>query len=187
MHSRQINECIDREKTPRTSEAGPPETRSIVLTGMPGCGKSTLGAILAQRLGRELIDTDAEIEKRTGMSIPEIFRTRGEPWFRDLETEIIREISTRCGAVVATGGGAVLRRENLDALKQNGLIVFLDRPLSELRPGTNFPLADNEEKLRTLYEKRYSVYLAAADVTVPAASVPEKTAETLLERIRWSD
>lgn len=158
--------------------------RSIVLTGMPGCGKSTLGAILAERLGRELIDTDVEIEKRTGTPIPEIFRTRGEPWFRDLEAEIIRETATRCGAIVATGGGAVLRRENVEALKQNGIVIFLDRPLETLRPMADCPLADDMEKLHARYRERYAIYTATADLVFPVAGTPEQAADALLERLK---
>ena len=158
--------------------------RSIVLTGMPGCGKSTLGALLAKRLGRTLIDTDVEIEARTGTPIPEIFRTRGEPWFRDLETEIIREIAARDGAVIATGGGAVLRRENIDALKQTGVVVFLDRPLETLLPMADCPLADDMEKLHARYRERYAIYTATADVIFPVRGTPEQAAEALMEWLK---
>ena len=157
------------------------EKRSIVLTGMPGSGKSTLGTLLAERLGRTLIDTDAEIIKRAGMPITEIFRTRGETAFRDLESAVIRDVSLRGGAVVATGGGAVLRRENVDALKQNGTLVFLDRPLAALLPTDDRPLADDADKLKKLYAARYPVYTAAADVTVAVAGTPEDTMNAILE------
>lgn len=160
------------------------EKRSIVLTGMPGSGKSTLGAILAARLGRTLYDTDAEIVRRAGMPITEIFAQYGEQHFRDLESAVIRDLSAQGGAIIATGGGAVLRRENVDALKQNGTLVFLDRPLEALLPTDDRPLADNVQKLRALYEARYPVYTAAADVTVPVTGTPEETAETILEKLR---
>ena len=160
------------------------DKRSIVLTGMPGCGKSTLGALLARRLGRELVDTDAEIVRRTGMPITEIFRTHGEAYFRDLETEVLRTAGRTGGRVIAAGGGAVLRPENVDTMKQNGTVVFLDRPLDELRPTADRPLADDAEKLRRLYETRRPTYTAAADVTVPVRGTPEQTAETVLERLK---
>ena len=160
------------------------EKRSIVLTGMPGSGKSTLGALLAARLGRTLYDTDAEIVKRAGMPIPEIFRTKGEPYFRALEREVIRELSRHGGAVIATGGGAVLRPENVDALKQNGTLVFLDRPPETLLPTADRPLADDTAKLRALYAERYPIYTAAADVTVPVTGTPEETVKTILERLQ---
>ena len=160
------------------------EKRNIVLTGMPGSGKTTLGALLSRRLGRGFIDTDAEIERAIGMPIAEIFRQRGEAFFRDLEAETIRDAARTGGQVIATGGGAVLRTENVDALKQNGAIVFLNRPLADLQPADERPLADSAEKLRALYEARRPVYAAAADVTVPVRGTPEQTAETLLEMLR---
>ena len=160
------------------------EKRSIVLTGMPGSGKSEIGALLAARLGRPLCNTDEEIVQRTGMPITEIFKNRGEPYFRDLESDIICKASRRGGAVVATGGGAVLRQENIDALKQNGTLVFLDRPLEALRPMADRPLADTEAKLVSLYAERYQIYRAAADVTVPVCATPEETANLILEMLQ---
>ena len=158
--------------------------RSIVLTGMPGSGKSTLGALLAEKLGRTFHDTDAEIVRRAGRPITEIFRADGEMHFRDLETKVIRELSLHGGAVIATGGGAVLRRENVDALKQNGTLVFLDRPPEALLPTDDRPLADDAAKLRALYQTRYPIYTAAADVTVPVTGTPEETAKTILEMLQ---
>ena len=160
------------------------EKRSIVLTGMPGSGKSTLGGLLARRLGRELIDTDAEIVRRTGMPIAELFRRHGEPYFRALETEAIRNASETGGRVIAAGGGAVLRPENVDAMKQNGTVVFLDRPPETLIPTADRPLADDAAKLRALYAERYPIYTAAADVTVPVRGTPEETADMILEMLR---
>ncbi len=160
------------------------EKRSIVLTGMPGCGKSTLGALLAERLGREFVDTDAEIVRRTGAPVAEIFRTRGEAFFRDQETEVLRGVCRTGGRVVATGGGAALRRENVELMKQNGVVVFLDRPVADLRPSPERPLADDARKLRALYETRYPAYAAAADVEVPVDGSPEETADRLLERLK---
>ena len=160
------------------------EKRSIVLTGMPGSGKSTLGALLAKRLGRTLLDTDAEIVRRAGMPITEIFAQYGEQHFRDLESEVIRDLSAQGGAVIATGGGAVLRRTNVDALKQNGTLVFLDRPPEALLPTDDRPLADNVQKLRALYATRYPVYTAAADVTVAVMGTPEETAKEILEKLQ---
>jgi shikimate dehydrogenase len=160
------------------------EKRSIVLTGMPGSGKSTLGALLSEKTGRALIDTDAEIVRRAGAPITEIFKTRGETAFRDMESAVIRELSDAGGKLIATGGGAVLRRENVDALKQNGTVVFLDRPLADLLPTDDRPLADDAEKLRALYASRYPIYTAAADVTVSVTGTPEETAEAILEKLK---
>lgn len=161
------------------------EKRSIVLIGMPGSGKSTLGALLAKRLGRELVSTDALIVQRAGMPIPALFRTRGEACFRALETQALRDVCRTGGKVVDTGGGAPLRPENVDLMQQNGVVVFLDRAPEELRPSPERPLADSGEKLQKLYRERYPIYAAAADVTVPVrAQTPEETANMVLERLR---
>ena len=160
------------------------EKRNLVLTGMPGSGKSTVGKLLAARLGRELVDTDAEIVKRVGAPVTEIFRARGEAFFRDLEAEVIRELSLTGGKIVATGGGAVLRAENVGALKMNGAVVFLDRPAEDLIPTDDRPLSDNAEKLRALYETRYPIYAKAADLTLPVRGTPEDTVNELLEKLQ---
>lgn len=160
------------------------EKRNLVLIGMPGSGKSTIGKLLSARLGRELVDTDAEIVKRAGMAITEIFKTRGEAFFRDLESEVIRELSLTGGRIVATGGGAVLRSENVGALKMNGTIVFLDRPAEELIPTDDRPLSDDAEKMRALYAARYPIYTKAADLALPVRGTPEDTVKELLEMLK---
>ena len=160
------------------------EKRSIVLTGMPSSGKSTIGRILSEMLGRELIDTDAEIVKKAGMPITEIFAVKGEKAFRDLESETIAELSGSGGKIISTGGGAVLRQQNVDLLKTNGTVIFLDRPLEALLPSDDRPLADDEEKIRRLYSERYPVYVSAADAVLKVEGTPEQTAEKLLEKLR---
>lgn len=156
------------------------EKRNIVLTGMPGSGKTTLGRLLSERLGRELADTDAEIVKKAGMPITEIFAKYGEPYFRDLESEVIRDLSRTGGKVIATGGGAVLRPENVNMLKMNGLVAFLDRPLEDLVPAGDRPLADRAEKIKALHAARYPIYLTAADRHVSVHGAPEDTLKKLL-------
>lgn len=156
------------------------EKRNIVLTGMPGSGKTTLGRLLSERLGRELADTDAEIVKKAGMPITEIFAKYGEPYFRDLESEVIRDLSRTGGKVIATGGGAVLRSENVNMLKMNGLVAFLDRPLEDLVPAADRPLADRAEKIKALHAARYPIYLTAADRHVSVHGAPEDTLKKLL-------
>ena len=160
------------------------EKRNIVLTGMPCSGKTTLGKLLSARLGRPLIETDDEIIARAGMPITEIFRIYGEKHFRDLESEVIAKASSGVGKVISTGGGAVLRRENVDALKMNGTVVFLDRPLEDLMPSDDRPLANDGEKIRRLYETRYPVYTGAADVKVKVEGTEEHTADEIWRMLK---
>ena len=121
------------------------------------------------------------------MPIPEIFRRYGEARFRDIETQVVREIAPRNGLVIATGGGAVLREENVDLLRQNGRLFFLERDPGLLVPTDDRPLADSREKMDALYQKRLPVYRAAADECVNTGDTPgetpEKTAEEIMRRI----
>ncbi len=153
--------------------------QNIVLVGMPGSGKSTVGKTLAAELSMPFVDTDELIVKKAGMEITEIFSRFGEEYFRDLESEVIKEAGLLNGTVISTGGGAVLRRKNVNELKKNGKIFFLDRPVSELIPTDDRPLADKKEKIEALYGVRYPIYCAAADITVGVSETPENTADAI--------
>lgn len=153
--------------------------RNIVLTGMSRAGKTTVGALLAARLGREMMDTDQMIVGREQRAITDIFATEGEAYFRDAESEMIGVLAPQNGLVIATGGGAILRQENVDTLKKNGVIVFLDRPVEQILPTDDRPLANTAAKVTALYEKRYPVYRAACDMRV----VNDKSAEEVTEKI----
>lgn len=169
----------DDEETERIYREVLAEKSSIVLVGMPGSGKSTVGRILADQLGRDLIETDEMIKLETGMEIPEIFDRYGETYFRDLESRIIYRSSETGGKIISTGGGAVLRPENTDNLRRNGTIVFLDRPPEELIPTDDRPLADSMDKILLLYEKRYPLYTGAADIRIRVCGTPEETADMI--------
>ena len=160
------------------------EKRNIVLTGMPGSGKSTLGRMLAEELDREIAETDDEVSAKAGMPIRDIFDRFGEQHFRDLESEVIKTASMKSGIVISTGGGSVLRKENVDALRMNGTIVFIDRPLESLCPTDDRPLSDDFEKMKRLYEERYEIYRETADVIIDAAGTEEETAKALQEALR---
>ncbi|MBR5223880.1 MAG: shikimate 5-dehydrogenase [Clostridia bacterium] len=144
------------------------EKQNLVLIGMPSSGKTTLGKILSQELKKEFVDTDAEIVKKAQMPIAEIFERFSEEYFRALETQVIKEVSQRQGLVIATGGGAVLRQENIDALKQNGKVIFIDRPLSQLLVTDDRPLSKTYKHVEQLYNQRYDIYNAVCDLKINA-------------------
>ncbi len=153
--------------------------KNIVLTGMPSSGKSTVGKILSDMLNMEFIDTDSEIEKLKGISTSDIFQRVGEDGFRDIETQVIKNICTRQHCVIATGGGAILRQENIDRLKLNGKIYFIDRPLNELQATANRPLSSDREKLKKRFDERYDIYLSTADFTLKSKPTAEENAEII--------
>ena len=155
---------------------------NLVLIGMPGSGKSAVGHALAGKTGLPFFDTDQLIVDRAGKPITDIFRDSGEKAFRDLETDIVRELSLRGGIIISTGGGAVLRPENVTALKQNGRLFWLDRDPDDLVPTDDRPLADTAEKMKNLYRERKPVYRSAADEIIPVKSSPEQLAEIIESR-----
>ena len=154
---------------------------NVVLTGMPGSGKSTVGRLLSIE-DYEFVDTDAEIEKRCGCSIRELISQRGETFFRDLESEVIREVSAHSGRIISTGGGAVLRPENVRCLKRNGCLFFLDASLSRLGETADRPLSNTREKLERLYNDRLPIYNATADLRVPDMETPEAEAAYIIAK-----
>ena len=149
---------------------------NVVLAGMPGSGKSTVGKLLNIE-GFEFVDTDEEIEKRCGCSIKELIQEKGEAHFRALETEVIREVSSMNCRIISTGGGAVLKEENVRALKRNGKLYFLNADLSRLQATDSRPLSDTQEKLARLYTERMSLYTGTADVVVPDLRTPQDEAD----------
>lgn len=156
------------------------ETRSIALIGMPGAGKSTVARRVAEKLGRQLFDTDQVIESRHG-PIPEIFAREGEARFRAMETEAVKEAALARGAVIATGGGAILSAENRALLRSSAFVVQLTRPLSELDTAGR-PLSTGLAALERLHAARSPLYRAARDAAVELRSTPEETAEQVILR-----
>ena len=154
-------------------------TRNIILIGMPGCGKSSVGAALAEKTGREFADTDDWVVKAAGKSIPDIFAADGEEAFRKLESDVLKTLCKRGGLVIATGGGIVKRRENRNALKQNGTVIFLDRDIAEL-PASGRPLSE-KEGAAALAAARLPLYAQWSDHTVPVRGV-EQTAADIFRR-----
>ena len=142
------------------------EKRNIVLIGMPSCGKTTIGRQLAKKLNKEFVDIDREIEKEIGTSIKLYIELSGEDAFRKLESEITYKFSKLNNQVISTGGGVIKRQVNIDNLKQNGKIVFIDRPLELLKATSSRPLSNDPEKLRQLYSERYDIYMRNADLVI---------------------
>ncbi|MGM9645637.1 MAG: shikimate kinase [Eubacteriales bacterium] len=139
------------------------EKENIVLIGMPCSGKTTVGKELAKITGKKFVDTDCEIVKKTGIDIPTYFQKYGEANFRQLEKEVIEEISKINSQVIATGGGCILDFENVRNLRSNGKIYFLDRSLENLTPTSDRPLSSDKESLEKRYRERYSKYVSYAD------------------------
>ena len=160
------------------------QKQNIVLIGMPSSGKSTVGARISELTGRELVDTDVLISEKTGRAITEIFATDGEAAFRALEREAVAEVSRRSGIIIATGGGAVLDPRNVDKLKQNGVLFFLDRPLGLLCATADRPLSRDASALARRYEERYPVYTSVCDVRVPGEGSVNEVAELVLGGIQ---
>ena len=142
------------------------EKENIVLIGMPASGKTTVGKALAESLGKSFYDSDEEIVKKEGISIPEIFALKGEKYFRECESEVIKELSALQGAVIATGGGAVLNPKNTDLLKENGKVFFLDRNLDDMVATPDRPLSSTREDLEKRYKERYPIYCSSADYKI---------------------
>lgn len=161
-----LDQDADEKKTDEVYKEILNEKRNIFLIGMPSSGKSSVGKKLAEMAGKEFEDTDAMLVKRFGEPIADYIRKNGEKEFRDAESEVIAEAAKERGKVIATGGGAILRKENVREMKRNGVTVFLDRDLSLLTATSDRPLSSTKEALERLYNERFPIYEKAADVTV---------------------
>ncbi len=157
------------------------DKENVVLTGMPASGKSTVGRMLADMLGRSFVDTDDMIVERAGMPIKEIFARHGEAYFRDLESEAVTEAAAKTSVVIATGGGAVLREKNVHVLKENGRIYFLDRPIELLVPTDSRPLSSDRAAIEKRYKERYGIYTSTADVHINGGATVTQVARSIIE------
>ena len=164
--------------------------KNIVLIGMPGSGKSTVGRIIAQKLNMTFLDLDTEIESYLKMSIPDVFAKKGEAFFRDAETHCAKALAKREALVIATGGGVILRQENMNALSENSVIVFLDRPLKAIL-GEDLSgrplLKDNTERLYKLYNERIDLYKKYGEYKIESIESPETVAENVINAIAKKD
>ncbi|MFB3896721.1 MAG: shikimate kinase [bacterium] len=164
---------------------------NIVLTGFMGTGKTTVGKALAAILGWRYIDTDELIEQKTGLSIPAIFQQQGEPFFRDVESEVITETMQNTQQVISTGGGIVIREQNIKSIKSNGIMVCLAATpeviFERIKSDTNRPLLHVENPKQQIQEllKVRAPYYAKADITIITTSLmPEEIAHRIIEMIK---
>lgn len=177
-------DCNMMQKTEKAYCSVLENKQNIVLVGMPGSGKSTLGRMLAKKTGKAFYDSDSEIEKQTGMCIPDYFSKYGEDGFRAIETDVIKRLSLLGGIVIATGGGAVIRSENIDSLAKNGIIVYLDRPISDIKITSNRPLTRSVDDLKKKYYERHEMYEKSADITVMVKGSEKSTLSTLINALK---
>ena len=140
---------------------------NIVLIGMPSSGKTLTGKALCKYIDKTFVDTDAVIVERSGMSIKEMFARHGEAYFRKWEHDVIEELSKQNGLIIATGGGAIKNEENIQNLKQNGVVMFIDRDLEHLLVTDDRPLSKDANSVAKLYEERYPLYTKYGDLRVP--------------------
>jgi shikimate kinase len=158
-------------------------TNNIFLIGPMGAGKTTIGRLLAKTLGLDFLDSDKQIEQRTGVSIPMIFEYEGEAGFRKREAEVLAELARMDGVVVATGGGSILLPENRERIKRHGFVAYLycpvDTQLERTRRDSNRPLLDTEDprqKLVDLFAVREPIYRALADFIVDTGQDSSRSA-----------
>ena len=154
------------------------QMENIVLVGMPGCGKSTIGALLAEKMGKQFIDADAEIVNTAGMSIPDIFSNSGEAGFREIETAVLKKLGKQSGLVIATGGGCVTREENYPVLHQNGKIIWIRRNIAQL-PTDGRPLSQTND-LQQMYRQREPLYARFSDFSVENNDTPGAVVSSIL-------
>jgi len=160
--------------------------KNIILIGMPGSGKSTVGKIIAEKLNMKFVDLDTEIENYVGIKIPDIFAKKGEKFFRDAETHCAKVVAKMTSAVVATGGGILLKEENMKALSENGVVIFLDRPVKEIL-GEDLSgrplLKDDSERIYKLYNNRIDLYKKYGEYKIESIKSPEYVAKEVVSAL----
>ena len=171
--------AVDDKEIGRITDILSSGMRNIILIGMPGCGKSEIGRLLAEQTGRRFIDADAAIEESAGCSIPDIFKNEGEAGFRARETKVLEELGKLSGVVIATGGGCVTRPDNYPLLHQNGILIWIKRDISKL-PTHGRPISQSNS-LEKLYETRRSMYESFADVSIDNNKDKDQAVKAVME------
>ncbi len=155
--------------------------KNIMLIGMPGCGKTTIGTALAERTGRPLVDLDEEIVKTEGRPIPEIFASEGEEYFRQVEHRVLCRWAGESGYIISAGGGIVTRPENMEPLCRNSVVVFLERDL-DLLPTDGRPVSQSN-RLTDLYSRRFPLYMQASNMRADNNGTVEETVDQILAQL----
>ncbi len=161
--------------------------KNIILIGMPGCGKTTIGKRLARQLSLDFADCDAEIEKASDMTVSEIFKLYGEAHFRELETNMLKILSKKENIIISTGGGCIERTENIEILKNCGVVVFINRPLQDIQDGINISnrplLSKDKDVLWELYERRLPLYKSACHIEISDRLYPNKMVKKIIDEV----
>jgi shikimate dehydrogenase len=153
---------------------------NIVLIGMPSCGKTTIGRKLEKRLNKALYDSDTEIEKIIKTDISNFIRSNGETKFRNIEASVIENLSKQNGLIISTGGGVILNKDNMNRLKQNGIVIFIDRSLDLLTPTKSRPLTSDIESLKKKYNERIDLYNYYGDIKVENNGLIDDTVNKII-------
>lgn len=160
------------------------QVKNIVIIGMPGCGKTTIGKMISSKLNRKFVDLDDYIVDKAGCTIPEIFQ-KGEEHFRNIESEAVEEVSIEGSMVISTGGGVIKNQKNIVNLKKNGIVFFVDRPLenivSDVDISTRPLLKNGTGEIEKLFKERYAIYNNSCDFSVDNIYTIEKVVDDIVE------
>lgn len=176
-----INKEVDENKIEEVYKKIKNTKLNISLIGMPSCGKTTISKMLGELLNKNIIDTDEEIEKEINMPISSFLNKDNESDFRDIESEVIDNVSKYNNVIISTGGGVIKRNDNIDRLRRNSLIIFIDRDLHLLQSTSSRPLSSNKVDLEKLYNERYSIYKKSCDYIIKNNDNIEEVIKEILE------
>lgn len=174
-----IDAPVDTEKVEEIFRNLYKDKMNIVLIGMPSSGKTSVGKSISEKLCKTFTDSDEEIVRSTGKSVPDIFADDGESVFRGIEKDVVKTLSMKNSLIISTGGGVILNEENIEVLKGNGRVYFLDRPLEKLITTSDRPLSSNRSDLEKRYNERYGLYKRAADVIIDGSGTVEEVAKLI--------
>ncbi len=176
-----INKEVDENKIDEVYQKIKNTKLNISLIGMPSCGKSTISKILGKLLNKEIIDTDDKIVEKIQMPISSFLNKDNESDFRDIESKVIDEVSKLNNIIISTGGGVIKRKENIDRLRRNSLIIFIDRDLHLLQSTSSRPLSSNKTDLEKLYNERYPIYKQSCDYIIKNNNNIEDVIKQIIE------